>query len=603
MADWVGRQLGNYSLTRLLGEGGFAEVYLGEHVHLGTQAAIKVLHTQLGGEDIDKFRVEARTIARLQHPNIVRVLDFGIENKNPFLVMDYAPNGTLRNKHTRGQHVPLSSVVSYVKQVAEALQCAHDEKMVHRDVKPENMLVGRRNEILLSDFGIATATQTSRQNTQDITGTVAYMSPEQIQGKPRSASDQYSLAIVAYEWLSGERPFNGSFTEIAVQHAVVPPPPLREKVPSLSPDVERVIMIALEKDPVKRFSSVQAFANALEQASKDNANASIEVKPQQKALEPTVFVPPVVTPVMPLAPTQYALMSEPAGTVIATYREHSDRIMSVSWSPDSKYLAVGSDDKTATVWEVSTGRKILTYHGHSYWINCIAWSPHNKYIATGSEDKTIQIWEAFTGYQPTIFNNRYEKVRGVTWSPDGRDIASTTFDAVLLYKVDAKKFTTYEGRGTGINAVSWSPDGNWLAGASSNKLVSVWNVAYRHEVIVYKGHTHEVVDLVWFSDNTRIASVSRDKTVHVWDSTTGNSLFVYRNHNDAVNALDRSPDGKYLASGSRDGTVRVWDVITGRDIAVHKHNASVQTVKWSPDGKYIASGGDGRIVQMWVAPQ
>src|SRR5437660_5989088 len=97
MADRVGQQLGNYQLIRLLGEGGFAEVYLGEHIHLGSQAAIKVLHSQLTSDDVDKFRMEARNLVRLVHPHIVRVLEFGIEGKTPFLVMDYAPNGTLRN--------------------------------------------------------------------------------------------------------------------------------------------------------------------------------------------------------------------------------------------------------------------------------------------------------------------------------------------------------------------------------------------------------------------------------------------------------------------------------------------------------------------------
>ena len=102
MADRAGQQLGNYTLVRKLGEGGFAEVYLAEHIHLGTQAAIKVLHTQLSADSMDEFRTEARTIARLIHPNIVRVLEFGIEEKTPFLVMDFASNGTLRQKHMKG---------------------------------------------------------------------------------------------------------------------------------------------------------------------------------------------------------------------------------------------------------------------------------------------------------------------------------------------------------------------------------------------------------------------------------------------------------------------------------------------------------------------
>src|SRR5437660_4918401 len=225
MTHHIGQQLGNYRLTRLLGKGGFAQVYLGEHLHLGTQAAIKVLQTQLTNNDVEAFRTEARTIAHLTHPNIVRVLEFGVEGKTPYLVMDYAPQGTLRQRHPKGTSVPLATVVSYVKQVTDALQCAHNEKLIHRDVKPENMLLGRRNEVLLGDFGIALVAQSSRyQNAHDMAGTIAYMAPEQIQGKPRPASDQYALAVVVYEWLSGERPFHGSFTEIATQHVLAPPP-------------------------------------------------------------------------------------------------------------------------------------------------------------------------------------------------------------------------------------------------------------------------------------------------------------------------------------------------------------------------------------------
>src|SRR5438874_76920 len=297
MVDRSGQRLGNYHLIHLLGKGGFAEVYLGEHIYLKTAAAIKVLHTQVIGEDMEGFLNEARTIAHLVHPHIVRVTDFGIEGETPFLVMDYAPNGTLRQRHPKGTQLPPSLIISYVKQIAAALQHAHNKRLVHRDIKPENMLLGRQNELLLSHFGIALVAQSSLYpSAQEIVGTAAYMSPEQIQGKLRPASDQYSLGVVVYEWLSGDRPFHGSFTELCTQHMFAAPPPLREKIPMLSPDVEQVLLRALAKDPHQRFMSIQAFADALEQSYQSEQATFVRPWPAARAITPTPqehYIPPI----------------------------------------------------------------------------------------------------------------------------------------------------------------------------------------------------------------------------------------------------------------------------------------------------------------------
>src|SRR5262245_30641862 len=141
MQDYVGQHFGHYHLTKLLGGGGFAQVYLGEHIYLGTQAAIKILHTQLTSEGTSDFTREARIVAQFMHPHIVRVLDFGVEPRAniPYLVMDYAQGGTLRQRHPKGSQLPLSTILPYIRQVAKALQYAHDQKFVHRDIKPENM--------------------------------------------------------------------------------------------------------------------------------------------------------------------------------------------------------------------------------------------------------------------------------------------------------------------------------------------------------------------------------------------------------------------------------------------------------------------------------
>ncbi len=289
MASRIGQQLGNYQLFQLLGKGSFAEVYLGGHIHLGILAAVKVLNTHL--MDVNAFRTEARIIAHLIHPHIVRILEFGIEDQAPFLVMDFAPYGTLRQRHPKGTKVPLPTVVSYVKQVADALQYAHDERLVHRDVKPENMLVGRRDEVLLGDFGIAQLAQSSHeQHPYDTAGTLLYMAPEQIRGRPCPASDQYSLGIVVYEWLCGRYPFTGaSSIEVAMKQLSEPPQALRDSIFSSSPAVEQVVMKALAKDAGERFVSVQDFAAALEQASVlDDAGVPTQSSPSiEQPLPPT----------------------------------------------------------------------------------------------------------------------------------------------------------------------------------------------------------------------------------------------------------------------------------------------------------------------------
>ena len=319
MLELVGQLLGNYRLIQSLGRGGYAEVYLGEHVRLNTQAAIKVLHARLvNNEEVDRFQEEGRILASLVHPHIVRVFDFDVVQDTPFMVMEYAPNGSLRRRHPKGERLTLSTILSYVKQVADALQYAHDQHFVHRDIKQENMLLGRNGEVLLSDFGTALVAQnTGYQNAlEDVVGTVAYMAPEQFQGKSRPASDQYSLAVVVYEWLTGELPFHGSGTEVAIQHSVAPVPSLRNKAPDISPPVEQIVMKALSKDYHERFPRVQDFAEALEQASLIDTSFYTEPTLASVATPATSLTPPGMPPsVVPKPEAEPSVLPSPAPAI------------------------------------------------------------------------------------------------------------------------------------------------------------------------------------------------------------------------------------------------------------------------------------------------
>lgn len=305
MLDRGGQQFGNYRLIRLLGRGGFAEVYLGGHIHVSSlQVAIKILNAQLVATDGNSFLQEAHTLAQLQHSHIIEIKDFAIERGIPFLVMTYASNGTLRQRYPQGTRVPLATVVSYISQIAPALQYAHDRKIIHRDLKPENMLIGSNGEILLSDFGIAVISSTSRpRGPQGAAGTALYMAPEQIMGEAQPASDQYALGVVVYEWLCGTLPFQGSFQEITGQHLYKIPQSLSTRGVAISPQTEAVIMRTLAKEPQQRFASVQEFALALTNSSatgRSNSpriatldNPSVVVSPSDK---PSHFTQEKVSP-------------------------------------------------------------------------------------------------------------------------------------------------------------------------------------------------------------------------------------------------------------------------------------------------------------------
>jgi tRNA A-37 threonylcarbamoyl transferase component Bud32 len=312
MGDLTGTALGNYDLVRLLGQGGFARVYLGRHRYLHTLAAIKVLEAYLDDEQREPFEREARTIAQLVHPHIVRVLEFGAEAGTPFLVMDYAAAGSLRTRHPRGAQLPLGRILPYVQQIASALEYAHQHQVIHRDVKPANVLLGRDDALWLSDFGLAMmAHRTGSLPTEQAIGTASYMAPEQIEGKPRPASDQYALAVMVYEWLVGAPPFGGTALEVAMQHLASAPPPLA----GVEPPVQEVLLRALAKDHRARFASVQAFADALQQASVPHApgvTRPLHAVPDDEApTEPDPALPAApLTPVMTAPLTQAVAEAE-----------------------------------------------------------------------------------------------------------------------------------------------------------------------------------------------------------------------------------------------------------------------------------------------------
>lgn len=261
------RTLGNYRLLRPIGRGRTAEVYLAEHAEDKTQVAVKVLLLHLTGRERRAFLDKMQTVAALKHPHLVRVLEFDVAGDVPYIVMSYAPHGTLSHILPGGQPVAPEKILPYIEQIADALHYAHEHHLLHLDLQPGNLLLGSSYEVWLSDIAITRLVQGVRSSSSlDVVGNVLYLAPEQLKGKGSSASDQYALGIITYEWLCGHHPFEGTFIEVGKQHLHSPVPSLRASVPTLPAGIEQVVLRALAKDPARRFENVKAFAHAFEEA-------------------------------------------------------------------------------------------------------------------------------------------------------------------------------------------------------------------------------------------------------------------------------------------------------------------------------------------------
>jgi serine/threonine protein kinase len=288
MADLTGKTLGKYQMTELLGRGGMAEVYKAHHQKLDRIVTIKVLHSHLaeGRDFLERFTREAKAAAGLRHPNIVQVHDFDVEDDRYYMVMDYIDGGSLQERlealADSGAHLPFLQVVDILRQVAGALDFAHQQGIIHRDVKPSNILLDRSGNAYLTDFGIARIFGGMRVTASGaLIGTPAYMSPEQGRGDVLTpASDIYSLGVILYEMVTGKVPFDAD-TPVALilKHMQQPLPPASSLRPGLPAELEAVIGNVLSKAPEDRYVTATEMVNALQAALPGETMAALDAAP------------------------------------------------------------------------------------------------------------------------------------------------------------------------------------------------------------------------------------------------------------------------------------------------------------------------------------
>ncbi len=629
--DFSGKQFGNYHLIRPIGEGGYVHVYLGYDVrNPERKVAIAVEIISTSQEEQEHLRREARILLEFDHPHIVRVYDYDIEGNVFYLVMKYYKKGNLHELYPRGKTASVHKIVSHIEQIASALQYTHDHGVIHRDVKPENILVDVNENVLLGDFGLAKQL-TSISTSGDVMGTSAYMAPEQWDGDAYSASDQYALAVVAYELLCGKPPFQGSTAAIAGQHKVKVLPDSQLRKLGVPYKVERVLRRALNKRPERRYGSVEEFAEKFRKAVPSQPTIRRVRIPRRALLISAVIVAAAAIgevswnllfghPYGKPAPTgtlktsaNTSVSSETPGKLtskqhqtIYTFNQHQAEVQAVAWSPDGNHIASADAQGVIFVWSMREAKKVR--HDHQSKVLSISWSPNSKYIASVSQDGVLDIWDATSGDLYRSYTR--PGVRVAVWSAMA-DLAIGIGKTARVYDIPIQRGFTrdnadniFAGHGGTVNALSFSFDSKKIASASDDYTVCLWN-SENAQIIPppYTGHKDEVLSVGWALQLDLIASAGADHTVQIWNAST-RVLFDLYKHGDSehgympVKAVAWAPDGESLVSGGDDNIAKVWKI--DKSISIYTgHSASVNAVAVSPDAKYVVSGSDDKMVHVW----
>ncbi len=299
---YIGKQIGNYRITASLDAGAFGTVYCGVHIYLtNREVAIKLMHhTHLASEhECESFLQEAQFLEVLKHPHILPIYDVGIDEGTPYIIAEFAPKGSLRDliKSRRPALLSQDEVLTILSQVGQALNYVHQQNFVHRDLKPENILFDARGDALIADFGIAVFLETTKTAYVDIIGSPLYMAPEQFDGFASRRSDQYSLACIAYELLTGRPPITGPRAVIiGVRHQTEPPTPPRQLKPAIPVHIEHALLKALSKKREERYPDILAFLAALLNVptrvvdSADDPLAASSI-PQSNSIPLSIFTP------------------------------------------------------------------------------------------------------------------------------------------------------------------------------------------------------------------------------------------------------------------------------------------------------------------------
>lgn len=624
---YLGR-LAHFDVMRILGRGGMGVVLEAFDSRLQRNVAIKVLDPDIAHDDVarQRFCREARAAASITHENVVAVHQVERSNEHglPYLVMQLISGESLEQRIAREQRLSFREIVRIGMQAAQGLAAAHDQGLIHRDIKPGNILLeSSQDRVKLTDFGLArVAEDVKLTSTGYVSGTPLYMSPEQAMGEEVDArSDLFSLGAVLYEMCAGQPPFPGnSALAILRQISDSKPRPLRELNPVIPEWFASTVDKLLAKKPEDRLQTAAQLAELLEfqwaimKASSEEIPQVCAIEEARAARRNRIIAAALAASFLAIGllggwflssrgastvPAVPALVS--SGEPIAVLSANSGTVWSVGFDPISSTVAMAVEDGNVRLWDVATQSIKSTINAH----RGIVWNSrfsHDGKLVTSGDDGLIKLWDP-TKDEPLKTFKHPNAVRGFDLAHDEKVIvAGDRAGGIREWSVDGDaNAPMVEAEQPGaVYVVELSPDDETLATAGTDKVVRLWNAKTLTLKLPLEGHTGPVNGLAFNHDGHRVASVSWDKTIRIWDTGSGQLVKSWVAHEGDIWGVAYSPDGTKIATAGHDSAVKVWDAETGELLDTYLgHKFAVHTVAFNEDGTLLASGGRDGSVRVW----
>ena len=621
-------RFGDYELTQEIARGGMGVVYKAQQISLDRTVALKmILSGQLAGErEVRRFHVEAEAAAKLQHPHIVAIHEVGELEGQHYFSMDFIEGESLAHRVARGP-LPVKEAAELVNQVTGAIEYAHQAGILHRDLKPQNILLDQSGQPWVTDFGLARRIEGGSEltGTGQVLGTPSYMPPEQAAGKLAAigtTSDVYSLGAILYELLTGRPPFRAeSALETLIQVLEQEPVSLRLLNATIPIDLETITLKCLQKDQSKRYATAAELSEELVRYAEGKPIQARPVGTLERSWR-WCKRKPALAGMWALAVVLLLTFSI-AGPLVALHQAklRSRAVAARKGESNQRRIAVeqrvvAEEKQEEATRSAAAARRALKVSQRQVYLSDMLlaqrdWADgdilHLQELLERHQDEADlqgfewHYWNRLCQAELTSLQGHQGDVHAVAISSDGKRIASASADkSVKIWDTaSGQQLQTLEGHDYPVFSVAFSPAGDRLVSASMDTSIIVWDVATGKQLHRLLGHRGYVMSVAFSPDAKHVLS-GGGSTVKLWDAESGQERQSFSGHTGLVHSVAITADGKQLASGSSDGAVKVWDAETGNlSRTLNGHSGIVHSVAFAVTGTELLSAGADGTIRVW----